>query len=308
MFLQNSLSTQKGVKMHKYNAKLYATVAGLVMLSLYVYSPKTTTGPNQARGEETMDNVSDPHYAMAQAWFKTTRDVAEATRDEEAKSIASFLEKEAGIGVARENSFYPVFLQPNDQTKVLIVPILDGDVGRVSNLSTFSNDQTFMASFISQLKLIMLRPVPLSDAWRGVILLHEGRHALLASKGSQSRDPWLLPLEERDTHNFQNRIVGKLGGEKYAQLLREEIDRQRSYTGNKHFPSGTRFVDIGSYQAGLDEAFGPAKSDIERVSRQTQVWMHAIFTLVDEDSSISDKQAYKAALMLKIYRAQGMIK
>lgn len=280
--------------------KIFAVLASLVVLGYGVFSPK--------KAPRAGATGTDPHYTAAQSWLKDARDVANKTQDEEAKKIADFLERSTGIGVARGNSITPIFLQPNDGTKVLLLPILNSDANDGDGLAEISSSRSFMAMFVQEHELILLRPVPVSDVWKGIILLHEGRHALnfAAVQGSRVNQE-SMAAEERDTHEFQNRITAKLGGERYAQVLQEEITRQHSYTGSTRFPLGTEFADIGRYQPGLDEAFGPAKSDDERASRETQVWTHAIFMLVDEDSRIADKESYKAALLLLVYKAQGMI-
>lgn len=267
--------------------------------------PRTTT--EHPAVKPAIEYEKDPHYAAALGWRNAAQHVADVTQDADAKRVMGYFRTSVGFGLPGTNSVTIIYAPPDGASGILIVPILRQDEELDVGLKKINNSQNTMALFRPEARVIALRSEPMSDVWKGVLLLHEGRHALSYSLTHyDSADIRQLCYEERDTLEFQDRIVAKLGGETYANVLRAEIDRLRSQLAAAGLALETKMPPRGGYQPVLETAFGPAETDLERASRQTQLWTHAAFTLIDEDYRGSDKEDFKAHFIQGVYVQLGV--
>lgn len=133
--------------------------------------------------------------------------------------------------------------------------------------------------------IIMKNDAPVSDSWKGILLAHEGLHAKeMVTAPYDWEDPETFDEHEVGAHTFQNSLMTKIGGDRYQKALEEEIKRSREVikkTGpgafEKYFPARQE------YSPAFDEVFGPCESQFERDTRGTQIWIHALFKMIDQD-------------------------
>ncbi len=166
------------------------------------------------------------------------------------------------------------------------------------------------ATFSPATNVMMLHDTNMSKTWRGILFLHELDHA---DRFFTDRYNWqdirTYCHEELKVHKDQNRWVSKIGGERYLALVNVETNRQRKTLEEEGIQLGQGFPQRTEYDPALDDIFGPALSKDEKDFRQTQVWMHGHFNLLDSIADASDevKDELKAIFLKTLYRDGGIL-
>lgn len=220
-----------------------------------------------------------------QDYLNAAREIATKTQDDEAKRIIWFFEEGALLSKPVEKgamvlegvrSGFWFFVVPLQRSDFGISSIWDGLLLKSKNVGGIFNPAS---------KCLVLFESEISSAWKGIILLHEGRHVgeyLIFSYDYQDQEVFVT--KEVRTHQFQNRIVMKLGGKSYRKALNSELRRIQ----NIHQALGRGPLEItvsmGAYNQELDLVpdFGKPLSDYELDLRQTNLWIHAYFEIYDQ--------------------------
>lgn len=150
---------------------------------------------------------------------------------------------------------------------------------------------------------------PTSDSWKGIMLLHEGLHAhRYMTEHYDWLDSRIYCYKEVEAHQFQNRLMLHLGGAAYQEALRKEIERSLNTVREEKGNVIKMFASRSVYDVRLDEAFGPAQSDFERDSRQTSLWIHAQFEILERYAPPAEVEEKKAVFLKTIYVGNGVLR
>ena len=244
-----------------------------------------------------------------QEWLRCAEEIVTITRDKEAIVILKFLQDNSLIvePINYENKSATRFLEgANNPNWVAILSMIEAD-RMVSSEWKKQFDALLVGNFIPNQKTLIIREHhPISDIWKGIVLLHEARHAKeIIEQPYDWRDPKVYCIHERDTHIFQNRLLLKLGGDEYRQALLTEME----IIENAVIDSGKPFNDVvvrTSYNKYLDSTFGQSLSQMEINLRGTHLWMHAYFELFEKKSG-SQANEMKLKFLFNLYKESGII-
>lgn len=157
--------------------------------------------------------------------------------------------------------------------------------------------------------LILKADMPMSPQWRGIIIAHEGFHAFeYIPKPYDWHNPEIFVQHERAAHEFENSLIASEGGSKYQDYLETEIERIHVIIAS-HGPGAfeTYFPDRAPYDTKLDTIFGAAESKFEKDTRMTHIWIHAIFSIIEEDFPAENRNIIKENFLTQLYKKQKFL-
>ncbi len=248
------------------------------------------------------------HEIVARNWLAALEhEVVEKTKDPQAKEIFEMLKEKSEVVLPNDTGFS--FIDKHLNSKAIrVLPLLPSDKQYAFPLWQRFFQSDIAAAFVSDERLVVIKEdAPTSSVFKGLILVHEGNHALKYLEHPYTeRSNKVFSEEERDTHEFVARLLAKIGGAPYEQLLSSEV--QRMTTTAKQTTEGMRFSSSGKYHEELDNIFGPALSDSERYKREKLLWLDTVFHFVDKyyTGTSEEKEGVKAQFLLEIYISQGM--
>jgi hypothetical protein len=266
-----------------------------------------------------VDQSSTERIKAKQEWLSAAQKIFDETGDEEAKVVLSHVLRNM-VATAPRGQKQVVFLEKSiaDAPWTGFLPLLKSDVQK-PYVKEFARGQ-FFAMYQPDNNLIIVREYSLcSKTWKGLMLLHEGYHSGdYHFQPYDWKDPQTFSDREREVHNFQNRLVSKLGGVPYQRLLEKEIIRIREWQKARQIggmalnPSGNTKIQVptrAEYHTELDRILSPALSSLEKDARETSFWLHAIFTMYDQDRGIGlAAENGKTVFLMTGYLKTGIIK
>jgi hypothetical protein len=245
-------------------------------------------------------------------FLKQAENVAKTTGDKQAKAVLEYLNYYAVIVKPQPEGV--MFLEQGKSDKWIgIMPMMEKDVVEQKEtkigeyLRNLFENCSFSANYLPDQNVIVLRDqMSCTDIWKGLVLLHEGNHALtMANAPYDWHDLKIFSAAEAETHIFENGLIEKLGGQPYADFLKKQIadikanERERKTPPCEEFPTRT-----GNYPE-LDEIFGRPLSQFEDDLRGTHVWLDIVFRIIDEDCQTPPKT--KAGLLRVMYEEDGIL-
>lgn len=255
-------------------------------------------------------------------WVRAANQIYDKTQDAEAKMVLDHV-------ISNLVTVAPVNQGPTAQMSIKILensnpqiaftyflPLMPAD-NSIPQTREMISDQHVFASYQPDQRAIVVRETEAcSEVLKGLMLLHEAHHAGdLLYEPYDWTDHQIFSAKERDVHNFQNRLTLKLGGESYRKALDREVVRIRGelkksgLNGFQRQPGATTNLTIPTrtpYDHELDRALTPARSPLEEDARGTLFWIHAIFTVYEQDRDPEDAEVGKAAFMLSVYESSGL--
>lgn len=241
--------------------------------------------------------------------FKDAQDVADVSGVQEAKEIVKFLKENSIISEPTPEGVR-ILESAQGPTWFHFIPLIVGDDTKGELWESFysSHGSMGVANFLPDSRgMIIKSHLPMSHLWTGIILIHEGRHAReFLTRKYNWKEGKIYCTEERDTHELQNQIMQKFGGEKYrtfVQKLAEEIEiilKAQGYRPGEAVISRTR-----NYPE-LNEIFTPALSELERDFRETSVWIHANFLAIEKTYGAQAPEQ-KILFLNTLYLKKGLI-
>lgn len=248
------------------------------------------------------------HKVVAEEWLDALgREVVEKTKDPQAEKIFEMLRANNEVVLPNDTGFS--FIGKDIESEpIRILPLLLSDKQYTFPLWQRFFQSDIAAAFVSDERLVVIKEdAPTSPVFKGLILVHEGNHALRYLEHPYTeRSNKAFSEEERDTHEFVARLMAMIGSTPYEQLLSSEV--RRMTTTVKQTAEGMQFSPSGKYHEELDTIFGPALSDSEKYKREKLLWLDTVFHFIDAYyvGNKDEKEGVKAEFLLNIYIAQGM--
>ena len=236
--------------------------------------------------------------------FSAGDEIAKLTEDVNAKMVMRFVRESSYLGVPvphKNGRAVKIVQNPGKRDYYLcVVPLLSSDKG-VSKDWEEAYDSEMVALYVPDRKrpqLIMRDQSQFSKNWQGLMLIHEGSHALAFSARAfeEIKDPLMKrSINELYAYNLEINLVEKIGGLAYKELIQEEVGRLK---GDYLEQQRVLFPDYARYQERLEKIFGESNSELEVGVRSTLFWLNAAFRLFDETCASKDESGMRKADLL----------
>ena len=299
-------------------ASTFAAATLLSLSALWAARPTSGTPSTEKKLIEahTLTPEDQARIGSKNAWIAAAKKISDRTQNEEAKKIAESVLPYLLTVTPYSKGFH--FLEAGKTPpSVAFFPLVPADLLKPYLTRLTSGRHTFSQYEPQENLLIVNDFEPCSDFWKGMSLLREGQHAeTQLSVPYNTKDSWVFSEHQRNAFSFEDRLMSKIGGSAYEELLDREIVRiradamKRGSKGFKSQPGSFTMVIIpqrGPYNPELDKIFTPALSETERENRQTNFWIHAVFKAYEEDSGKGPDADFGKALFIQTLYQQANV-
>lgn len=185
-----------------------------------------------AAPQDTASLNMERRAQAAGEWVRAAYWVAKQTNDKEAQDLLGFFANRWALLVPLENGQnlvrYSGPPQGNYEDYVYMAPLLPGDARRLApgdpRQHVISGEVA--GRYTENSQAIYVPTKRLARVTRGLVLLHELKHAELDIRSLIDRtQPNAHWKEEADVFLFEFRLLSKLGGVAYQQLLNDSVSR-----------------------------------------------------------------------------------
>lgn len=253
------------------------------------------------KGVENDQTLKVDRDAIVDEWLSEAGVIAAISGNTEAQAIMEFLNERA-VTAEPIKGGWRMATNQSRESAIYVLPLIAADAQIDDHFRQSLVDSRSAASYYPGNRILQLNDsVPTSLAWKGILVLHEGMHAKVHSEENYDwHDPIVFSAKERDTFVFQGDVMSKIGGKPFEEALQsklEELERNvaEDDRGRVSFPGW------GSYDERLDVAFGPALSEMEKATRQTALWIDAVFQLFDRRYGEEQGAKEKTLFMRSMY-------
>lgn len=211
---------------------------------------------------------------ILQYWKESIKTIASQSREQEAKELVVFIKK-IGTAIPDKNGYT---VNSASDVGISFMVLLQNDAKLSEYWSDAYNLSGKTACYDDNLKIIFIKDNKISSTTCGIIGLHELNHAYSVYKKrckASDQKCELIGVE------LSNRLEMIIGGRPYDRLIQDEAERLRKIVHEKGWKLGKRTPIPGPYNPTLDKIFGKARSNVERISRQTHLWVAGYFRLLD---------------------------
>lgn len=234
---------------------------------------------------------NDPQYRMEERrncfreQLKSAQKIADSTKDQEAQMICGFLRDQAVI-VAPILSNGAVNFIIGDSAKsdnyIFVIFVFREDLSLSEHFARMMTNIYVGSSFNPDTRILVVKTwLDISETWSSILFLHECWHAyeyvFTPYNWSDKRE---YCLHERTTHEFENRLLSKIGGSLYDSIMQNEIKRLEFVIDSAGLDWRESFISSVPVPA-LDQVFGKCKSKQEENLRYTHFWIHKYFILYE---------------------------
>lgn len=258
------------------------------------------------------NDVADRKRVIEQEFAEGDR-IAKFTKNENAAAIMKFLHEVAYIGepVYDKNGRAVNIIEVGGEKDyyLCIVALLkkDRNVSKEWKEVYDGNLAAFHVPDPEQPQLVLKESSQLSKTWQGLILIHEGSHALAlaANVFGEIDDPLMRrSIDEFYAYSVETELAEKIGGVEYSKLIQEEIGRlEAGYTKGKQIS----IPDYPRYTSRLDKIFGKSNSKLEIGVRGSILWITAVFRVIEKNYASSDEQRkHKVDFLWSAYKNGNM--
>lgn len=265
--------------------------------------------------QRVSDEVRNAEYAkrqpVAEKWISSAREVAQFANDREANEVMRFIEKCAIVvgPYVVDGKTATVLLDEKDVTCILgIQPLLHEDqkLGGFWKEAFEQGQQAFLG-FAKQFPIITVLDDGMNRKIMGAILLHEAAHALI-----QLNPRYEKPVGEKEefqdrvfqeyqVYSMEFRLLEKVGGKEYLDLLQKEINRIEPVYRNEN---GVPDPDLVISQE-IGEKVFPDSSG-KKVSTPL-FWAHAVFKVIEKVHGKTDEAEIGKLNFLHMAYDQGLM-
>ncbi len=167
-------------------------------------------------------------YEVVRDWAFATKQVAEVTQDTDALEVWSFINHRTALGVAMPEGGIHYFFTEKPERPVdeyaFLTPIVETDLERLPEddfrRKLAEGKHNVAAQYSEGSHAIYLPPHNFGKLGRGILLQHEGMHALLdldKRVDRKAKDSYWF--EEADVFKFEFTLLAKLIGDQYSNLV-----------------------------------------------------------------------------------------
>ena len=214
-----------------------------------------------------------------QSYVDNFQKLADKTGNEQAQNNLQMLKDKLVMVTPGRTGFDYLANSTNDENSIRVVALFDEDSRYPLWKKEMQNGAA--ATFISSARLLVLKNMlTMSDAYQGASLAHESEHI---------RRYFLDPMrvitgeirakEEVAVYTFQNKLFAEAGGEKYAMLLQNTVEKFASLI---KISGNTASFPILPYDRTFDTMFGKALSSEEETYRAFLFQVDVIFHYYDK--------------------------
>lgn len=220
--------------------------------------------------EEFFEDITTEEIAAAKDRLAAALMVADSVADDEVQEVASFIRAKTTIDVLAQDLVEVIVLNDRKQEDC--------------DFFSFVQSSPAFGNYNDDAKAVILidkTAEPVSETWGGLLTLHELRHAY--SRNKQLEVGVDDEYEELETRLFEQRVMRKIGGEKYQEYLQQL--KGKVVTEGFNETSQFSIPDIRLLSAEFEtfnDLFGPAISERDARIRNSALYTHAIFELIDE--------------------------
>ena len=194
-------------------------------------------------------------------WFEPAIKIAQETGIPQALKIADFLQSNTALGIVMpdEKTVYlfsgqPVL--PLDQYAYL-TPVLEQDIDRLPDEDSrqpFAKGRASVAArFNEGSNNIYLPNSTLSRQGKGVVLLHEAKHAINEIEKLYDRqNPDSHWIEEAEVYIFEFDVLRALGGDAYSKLIDNEMELEPLNDEEKYKIQDKKAAELWKVMFGKD--------------------------------------------------------
>lgn len=250
---------------------------------------KQVTGPRQLTNviQETDRQV------LFNTWMASAERVADESGTAEAHEVLNFIKQHSHLSMPDRTGEILSVIEPERAALIDfehdpwfgVYMMCRGDDRLNMNLYTqyHGASETGHASFSPESRLLILKAhVPMSWISQGILALHEGKHAKeWLTRRYNVSDSTVWCDEERKVYNFQNElfrsVFGKTYDEKLEHLAQEFADISRA-TGKQ---PGEHLVSMDRWYSEFDEVLPPVESEYEQLFRNSHLWIHGCFRMLE---------------------------
>ncbi len=198
-------------------------------------------------------------------WFEPAIKIAQETGIPQVLKVADFLQSNTALGIVMpgEKTVYLFSGQPElplDQYAYL-TPVLEQDSDRLPDEDSrqpFTKGRASVAArFHEGSNNIYLPNSTLSRKGKGVILLHEAKHAVNEIEKLYNRqDPESHWIEEAEVYIFEFDILKALGGDAYSKLIDDEMALEPLNDEEKYKAQDVKAAELWKAMFGEDISDG----------------------------------------------------
>ncbi len=247
--------------------------------------------------ETTFSGDINPHIRMACEWRQSVIDIATELGSQEVNELISQVEERLIVGKALIGVI-ELMEQKNASDWVLIIPILEEKElwENWKNLFLFSPVQ-----FVSVTRSIMIDgSANFSHIGMALTTLREYYRA---AHSSEEGCEWRAQA-------FLNKCMSFLGGKAYNKLVYAQARRMTNEIARQSYCDLGYFIPKPvKHGKKLERIFGKPFSKEEDYFFQMNLWIHALFIMIDSDPEVGDASDQKSKLIeiLKYYERGGSV-
>lgn len=229
----------------------------------------------------------EQRFEIANKWANSAAEVAERTGNHEAHGLVELLKTNGGIGVPMPgNMMHDFYSGPPDPEidYIYLCPLLPKDSRRLpaddNRQGLMTEQPDVVARFAEGSRGIYLTPKKLSKLGKGVVLLHELKHAKIDLEGGHDQASLEdVSLEEADILVFEFELLENILGQTYSDIVRQRVSEVTVA------PDETLALDAG--ESSLDrlivETFTPEDHELDLWLGMSA--MHTFWLYYQEHSS-----------------------
>ena len=247
--------------------------------------------------ELTPDEIERRTHS-AQEWANSVNEVVEKTQDIEAKHLLNSVLSGIAVGLPDPERYLIPVKGPENPT-IIFVPIFnsDSEINNITKMMTSPNSS--QAAYYTENRpgrIYFNGEVAISSLLRGVLMLHEAKHAQFFESNQfrqgNDLDHW---YEEMATFEFEFKLLQKLCGESYDEIIDKSVARFIDEYDDKD-GKGVTLPQAGSLDINaIEEILGPSLSEREPALRKSIVWMNVVFRMIEAiypDTAARDKAMF----------------
>jgi hypothetical protein len=286
---------------------LTITVVMSILTALFINHNKPTAAMPLTSATPQLTDEAARRDAFKK-WIRSTEELVGATQDKDARSVLDFIKQSALFAEpVRMGAKYLEGERYGVPAHFGVVMLRHGDETISPEWATYASEQTSAgAHYMPDEGLMIIKSnFEFSRFCQGLIMLHEGRHAQqFLTRHYDWKSPRTFCEEERDTHEFQNRITSMKLGAAYSEYVIALAEEMTAELAKQGFKPGEAHADRRRDFTEFD-ALWPTKSRLERDFRDTSIWIHANFVMLDRAFG-KDAADQKALFLFSRYKEKGM--